>query len=117
MRLTCVKSCKCSDKLSDVPRLRQCSNEVAVSRPPPVITEFWGKFVAKSDRDPEEPDHGAVYIVFDREDNLNRDASENCDTSPLTQIVDNELQIRIRKIQDGKSKDFSVVCKEPEKTS
>ena len=91
--------------------------EVAVSRPPPVITEFWGKFVAKSDRDPEEPEHGATYIFFDREDNLNRDASENCDTSPLTQIVDNELQIRIRKIQDGKSKDFSVVCKEPEKTS
>ena len=91
--------------------------EVAVSRPPPTITEFWGKFVAKSDRDPEEPEHGAVYIVFDREDNLNRDASENCDTSPLTQIVDNELQIRIRKIQDGKSKVFSVVCKEPEKTS
>ena len=91
--------------------------EVAVSRPAPVITEFWGKFVAKSDRDPEEPEHGAVYIVFDREDNLNRDASENCDTSPLTQIVESELQVRIRKIQDGRSKDFSVVCKEPEKTS
>jgi hypothetical protein len=47
----------------------------------------------------------------------NRDARENCEISPVTQIVDNELQIRIRKIQEGQSKDFSVVCKEPEKTS
>jgi hypothetical protein len=91
--------------------------ELAVSRPLPAITEFWGKFVAKSDRDPEKPEHGAVYIFFDRGDNLNRDASENCETSPVTQLVDNELQIRIRRIQDGQSKDFSVVCKEPEKTS
>jgi hypothetical protein len=91
--------------------------EVAVSSPPPVTTEFWGKFVAKSDRDPQEPEHGAAYIFFDREDNLNRDASENCETSPVTQIVDNELQIRIRKVQYGRAKDFSVVCKEPEKTS
>ena len=91
--------------------------KAAVSRPSPAITEFWAKFLAKSDRDPDELDHGAVYIFFDRDDNLNRDASETCETSPLTQIVDNELHIRIRKIQDGRSKDFSVVCKEPEKTS
>jgi hypothetical protein len=92
------------------------AKEVAVSRPP-LITEFWGKFVAKSDRDPDEPEHGAVYIFFDRDGNLNRDASENCETSPVTQMVDDELQIRIRKIQAGGAKDFSVVCKEPEKTS
>jgi hypothetical protein len=91
--------------------------EVAVSRPPLVITEFWGKFVAKSDRDPDEPEHGAVYIFFDRDGSLNRDASENCETSPVTQTVDDEVQIRIRKIQDGQAKDFSVVCREPEKTS
>ena len=91
--------------------------EVAVSSPPPVTAEFWGKFVAKSDRDPQEPEHGAIYIFFDREDNLNRDASENCDTSPVTQTVDSELQIRIRKVQYGQATDFSVVCKEPEKTS
>jgi hypothetical protein len=95
----------------------EASKKVAVSRPPPVITEFWGKFVAKSDRDPEDPEHGAVYIFFDRENNLNRDASENCETSPVTQTLDDELQIRIRKIQDGHGKDFSVVCREPEKTS
>jgi len=91
--------------------------EAAASGPPPVTTEFWGKFVAKSDRDPQEPEQGAVYIFFDRHDNLNRDASENCDTSPVTQTVDNELQIRIRKVQYGRAADFSVVCKEPEKTS
>jgi hypothetical protein len=82
MRIPRVEGRKHSPELSDAPRLRQCSRKAAVSRPAPVVTEFWVKFVAKSDKDPEEPEHGAVYIFFDREDNLNRDASETCKTPP-----------------------------------
>jgi hypothetical protein len=74
--------------------------------------------VERTDRDPDDLDHGTVYIVRDP-NNLKRDAIENCDdTSPETRIDDNgRLEIHIKRVHFGGSNDFFVVCREAAKTN
>jgi hypothetical protein len=86
--------------------------------PPPVISEMWGEVVATTDRDPDDPDHRLIYIFVDPESKLKRDASENCgETSPEIRIVDDQQQVHIKVTNFGDARDFSVVCREPPKTS
>jgi hypothetical protein len=83
----------------------------------PVISEFWGEVRETTDRDPDDPDRGAIYVFVDPETMLKRDAAETCgDAVPDTRLVEgNRLLVHIQRTRFDRAQDYAVICKEPPK--
>jgi hypothetical protein len=83
----------------------------------PVISEFWGEVRETTDRDPDDPDRGAIYVFVDPETMLKRDAAERCgEAAPDSKLVEgNRLFVHIQRTRFDGAKDYAVICKEPPK--
>jgi hypothetical protein len=91
---------------------------VETKLPPAITTDFWGEFVASTDRDQERPDRGAVYIFVDPTNMLKSDASENCETSPEICVGNSgRMEVHIQRVTFDRSNNYIVPCKELPKTS